>query len=75
MDDFDQLTPREREIATLAAGGSSNKAIATRLVISVRTVENQLQRAYRKLGITRRQELATLLAFNPTGSARTTKVE
>jgi DNA-binding NarL/FixJ family response regulator/tetratricopeptide (TPR) repeat protein len=75
MDDFDQLTPREREIATLAAGGISNKAIATRLVISVRTVENQLQRAYRKLGITSRQELATLLDFNPTGSARTAKVE
>ena len=40
------LTPREREIATLAAGGASNREIAERLVVSVRTVENTLQRAY-----------------------------
>jgi len=65
MVDFDELTPREREIATLAACGLSNKAIAARLVVSVRTVENQLQRTYRKLGVTRRHELAALLEFDP----------
>jgi DNA-binding CsgD family transcriptional regulator len=61
VDGFEELTRREREIATLAARGVPNKGIARRLVISVRTVENQLQRAYRKLGVTSRQELASLL--------------
>lgn len=55
------LTSREREIVTLAAGGLSNRAIAERLVVSVRTVENHLYRAGAKLGITDRSELATLL--------------
>jgi len=55
------LTEREREIAVLAAAGLSNRAIAERLVVSVRTVENQLQRSYGKLGINSRRELAALL--------------
>ena len=38
----------------LAAGGS--REIAGRLVISVHTVDNHLQHAYRKLGVTRREE-------------------
>jgi DNA-binding CsgD family transcriptional regulator len=59
--EVDALTTREREIVTLAAHGLSNKAIASRLVVSVRTVENQLQHAYRKLGITSRTELASVL--------------
>jgi DNA-binding NarL/FixJ family response regulator len=53
-----ELTPREREIAGLAAGGLSNRVIAERLVVSVRTVENNLQRAYGKLGVRNRRELA-----------------
>ena len=57
----EELTPREREIATLAAGGASNREIAERLVVSVRTVENNLQRAYGKLGIRNRRELAAAL--------------
>jgi DNA-binding NarL/FixJ family response regulator len=55
------LTHREREIATLAAGGLSNREIAQRLVVSVRTVENHLYRACTKLGTTDRAELAALL--------------
>jgi DNA-binding NarL/FixJ family response regulator len=62
IDDCDDLTRREREIATLAAAGLSNREIANRLVVSVRTVENQLQRAYGKLGITSRHALARLLS-------------
>ncbi|MGH3549404.1 MAG: LuxR C-terminal-related transcriptional regulator [Pseudonocardiaceae bacterium] len=55
------LTLREREIVTLAAGGLSNRQIAERLVVSVRTVEGHLYRACAKLGAADRTELAALL--------------
>jgi DNA-binding NarL/FixJ family response regulator len=55
------LTDREREIVTLAASGISNREIAQRLVVSVRTVENHLYRASTKLGTTDRAALAALL--------------
>jgi DNA-binding NarL/FixJ family response regulator len=55
------LTHREREIVTLAASGLSNRQIAERLLVSVRTVENHLYRACTKLGTTDRAELAALL--------------
>jgi DNA-binding NarL/FixJ family response regulator len=55
------LTPREREIVTLAASGLSNRDIAQRLVLSVRTIENHLYRATTKLGTSDRTELAALL--------------
>jgi DNA-binding CsgD family transcriptional regulator len=55
------LTRREREIALLAATGASSREIAGRLVLSVRTVDNHLQSAYRKLGVARRQDLARAL--------------
>jgi DNA-binding CsgD family transcriptional regulator len=51
------LTRREREIAELAAEGWSNAEIAGKLYLSRRTVENQLQRAYTKLGVTTRSAL------------------
>lgn len=56
-----ELTTREREIATLAAAGSSNREIADALTVSVRTVETHLQRAYTKLGVSSRTGLATVL--------------
>jgi DNA-binding CsgD family transcriptional regulator len=56
-----ELTRRERQIAELASGGLSNAEIAERLEVSVRTVANQLQRAYEKLGINGRGELAGAL--------------
>jgi ATP/maltotriose-dependent transcriptional regulator MalT len=56
--DVDVLTAREREVATLAATGLSNREIATRLFVSLRTVENHLHRAFAKLGVTSREELA-----------------
>ncbi len=59
------LTRRERDIATLAAGGASSKEIADRLYLSVRTVNNHLQSAYSKLGIAGRRELANALAEHP----------
>lgn len=55
------LTVREREIVTLAAGGLSNRQIADRLVVSVRTVEGHLYRACAKLGVSDRSELAPLV--------------
>lgn len=55
------LTRREREIATLAAGGLSSKEIAARLFLSSRTVDNHLQSVYGKLGIGGRAELAAAI--------------
>ncbi|MFB7868135.1 LuxR C-terminal-related transcriptional regulator [Streptomyces sp. NPDC056069] len=55
------LTGREREIAQLAAEGLASKAIAEMLNLSVRTVENHLQRAFVKLGITNRKDLQKVL--------------
>jgi DNA-binding CsgD family transcriptional regulator len=58
----DPLTPREREVAMLAARGLTSAEIAERLVLSKRTVENHVQQAYAKLGVTSRAELRSLLA-------------
>jgi DNA-binding CsgD family transcriptional regulator len=55
------LTPREREVATLACTGLRSARIAQRLVLSTRTVETYLQRAYIKLGVTSRSELRSVL--------------
>ena len=55
------LTAREREIAVLAARGLSNKTIAERLTVSVRTVEGHLYRAGLKLGVSERTALAEVL--------------
>jgi DNA-binding CsgD family transcriptional regulator len=55
------LTRREQEVARLAAGGLPSQAIATRLCLSVRTVETHLARAYLKLGISGRPGLAEAL--------------
>ena len=61
------LTGRERDIATLAARGEPSKAIAERLFLSVRTVNNHLQNVYSKLGVGSRRELAAALADLDTG--------
>ncbi|MCX5233122.1 LuxR family transcriptional regulator [Streptomyces sp. NBC_00233] len=62
------LTIREREIALLAAAGTSSKDIAATLHLSVRTVDNHLQHAYAKLGVTTRHELAHTLTTKPAGT-------
>ncbi|MFC5995830.1 LuxR C-terminal-related transcriptional regulator [Pseudonocardia hispaniensis] len=56
------ITEREREIATLVAGTLSNRQIASRLGISVRTVEGHIYRACTKLGVTDRAALAAVVA-------------
>ncbi|MFJ4650063.1 response regulator transcription factor [Nocardia sp. NPDC088792] len=51
------LTRREQIIVAFAAQGMLNREIAERLFLSIRTVENHLQRSYTKLGIHSRHEL------------------
>jgi DNA-binding NarL/FixJ family response regulator len=55
------VTSREREIATLVAEGLSNREIAERLTVSVRTVEGHVYRACFKLDVADRDELAKLM--------------
>lgn len=52
------MTPRESEIASLVAAGSSNRKIAEQLSISERTVKAHLGVIFRKIGITDRLQLA-----------------
>src|SRR5436305_260935 len=61
-------TDRERQVAALAAGGSSDAAIAARLGISIRTVQTHLAHVYAKLGATGRAELPALLGDAPGSS-------
>jgi ATP/maltotriose-dependent transcriptional regulator MalT len=56
----EELTEAERQVATLAARGRSNKEIAAELFMGVSTVEAHLSHVYRKLGV-RRAELARSL--------------
>jgi non-specific serine/threonine protein kinase len=51
------LTAREEEIAVMVAAGLTNREIAERLVLSVRTVETHVARALTKLGFTNRGQL------------------
>ena len=59
------LTRREREVAELAARGMTSREVAEKLFVSTRTVENHLQRAYDKLGVSGRAELAASLGVAP----------
>jgi DNA-binding CsgD family transcriptional regulator len=56
-----RLTPAEYEAVALAAAGRSNKEIAGQLCISIRTAEGRLLRAFHKLGVASRTELAEAL--------------
>lgn len=56
------LTRQEARIARLATAGHSNKQIAAKLSLTVRTVEFHLSGVYRKLGISGRRELSAVLA-------------
>ena len=64
--DRSKLTPTERRIAELASSGLTNRDIAGRLYISRKTVEWHLSRAYSKLDVRSRRELAPTLAQGET---------
>ncbi|WP_028050784.1 LuxR family transcriptional regulator [Cellulomonas sp. URHD0024] len=55
------LTRREQEIAALAAGGMTSRAIALRLTLSVRTVDSHLARVFTKTGVHSREGLSVVL--------------
>jgi DNA-binding CsgD family transcriptional regulator len=56
------LTPREHAVARLVAEGLTNREIAERLVVSVKTAEYHLGNAYTKLGVRSRAQLVARLA-------------
>ncbi|MGW6447366.1 helix-turn-helix transcriptional regulator [Lentzea sp. NPDC055074] len=60
VDVLKNLTPQEVQVVRLAAAGLSNKEIGAQLFLSPRTIGHHLYRAYPKLGVTRRIELAQL---------------
>jgi len=59
--DASELTDSERRVAELVASGMSNREVADTLFVSVKTVETNLTRAYRKLGIRSRAQLGAQL--------------
>jgi DNA-binding NarL/FixJ family response regulator len=56
-EEFDQLTPREREVLRLLARGYAYKEIAAELFISVKTVETHASNVLRKLQLSSRHQL------------------
>lgn len=58
---FDALTASERGVVELAARGLTNREIGEALFVTARTVEYHLTRAYAKLGVSSREQLASVL--------------
>ncbi len=63
---LEALTGREREIAIAASAGATNREIAQRMCVSVRTIEGHLYQVYSKLNVCTRAELTELV---PAGQA------
>jgi DNA-binding CsgD family transcriptional regulator len=63
-----ELTATEERVAVLAASGHTNRQVAATLFLSPRTVEDNLARIYRKLGVSSRAELgAAMTRRGPAG--------
>jgi DNA-binding CsgD family transcriptional regulator len=62
------LTPTEDRVAALVAAGSTNREAADALFVSIHTVEANLKRIYRKLGVRSRTELASKFGSENAGS-------
>ena len=59
---IDSLTPSERRVAQMAADGQTNREIAQALFVTPKTIEMHLSKAYRKLDIQSRSQLARAMA-------------
>jgi DNA-binding CsgD family transcriptional regulator len=70
-----QLSPREREVAALAAVGHTNRDIAAHLYLSDRTVKYHLANAMRKLDVSNRRQLSDVLEPDDTVSVAHTPAE
>ena len=59
-----ELSPTEARVAEMVAAGMTNRQAADRMFVSVKTIEANLSRVYRKLGIRSRADLVRLLVAN-----------
>ena len=55
-----RLTPQERQVAAIVAGGATNREAAATLFVNAKTIEFHLGNIYRKLGVRSRTELANV---------------